>query len=280
MSGERAAPSLPTRELPAGFRAERARSFDGAALEYVVSEPVPGALAAVLVHGWGCHRGFFGPQLARLARDRQILALDLAGHGGSGPAERRYAIDEFARDVAAVADAAELDRFVAAGHSMGGAVAVDAARALGPRVPAVVTLDSLTYASVYPRIPDDRVTAAMAAYRADFPAAVRATMEPVFVEETPPALRAAILTEITATPREPGILAIGGLLSWDGEAAVAACAVPIACLNAQALFPESVGTPYLDRLDIELLDGVGHFLQLEAPTRVGAALGALLARVA
>lgn len=270
----------PTRELPTGFRIARARSFDGAALEYVVSAPVAGAPPALLIHGWGCHRGFFAHQLERLASTRQIVALDLAGHGSSDAAPRQYTIEEFARDVDAVATALDLDRFIPVGHSMGGAVAVETARVAGPRVPAVVAVDSLTYAAVYPRVPADRVEAAMASFRADFAAAVRATMEPLFVAETAGPLQHAILADITATPREPGTRALGGLLSWDGARAVETCPVPIRCLNAQALFAESAGTPYLDRLEIELLSGVGHFLQLEAPEAVGAALAALLARVA
>lgn len=272
--------TAPTRALPTGFRAARTRSFDRATLEYAISAPVAGAPPAMLIHGWGCHRGFFAHQLERLARSRQVVALDLAGHGASGAGRRNYAIEEFARDVAAVAAAAELERFIAVGHSMGGAVAVETARALGPRVPAVVAIDSLTYAAVYPQVPAERVETAVASFRADFAAAVRATMEPVFVAETPEPLRRAILAEISATPREPGIRAIGGLLAWDGARAVETCPAPIRCLNAQALFAESVGTPYLDHLEIELLGGVGHFLLLETPEEVGASLAALLARVA
>ena len=45
----------------------------------------------VFVHGWGCDRSYFAPQIEFFAPDHTVLALDLRGHGESGRLTRRLA---------------------------------------------------------------------------------------------------------------------------------------------------------------------------------------------
>lgn len=257
----------------------RTESVGGASIDYVVSTPDPSRGALVFIHGWGCNRSFWSHPLEALGRDFRCLAMDLAGHGASSAGDRVFRIEEFAQDVLAAVDATGLAEFIAIGHSMGGAVAVEVARLADARVRAVVAVDALTYPTVYPRIPEARVAAVVRAYRDDFRAAVHATMEPVFLPETDPALKAEILDALAATPREPGIAAIAGLLRWDGRVAIAACPAPIYCLCAEAFLDRGVVADYTEGVVIETIAGVGHFLMLEEPERFNDALRGLLRRI-
>lgn len=251
----------------------------GASIDYVVSAPDASRGELVLIHGWGCSRSFWSRVLEALGRDFRCLAMDLAGHGASSAGDRVFSIEEFARDVLAAIDAAGFGDFIAIGHSMGGAVAVEVARVVATRTRAVIAVDALTYPTVYPCVPEARVAEVVGAFRDDFRTAVDATMEPVFVPETDPALKAEILEALAATPREPGIAAIAGLLRWDGRAAIAACAAPIYCLCAESFLDREAVADYTEGVVIETIPGVGHFPMLEEPTRFNDALRGLLRRI-
>lgn len=85
----------------------------------------------LLVHGIGSRRGAWDPVVARLAGDRETIAVDLPGFGDSPPLP-----DGVTPDVAGLTDA--IERFVAAldldapphvaGNSLGGAIALELAR--------------------------------------------------------------------------------------------------------------------------------------------------------
>lgn len=81
----------------------------------------------VFVHGSGATHGLWRAQLARLADDYTITALDLSGHGESDDTHTEpgpETLDAYARDVLAVAAAVDADYLV--GNSLGGAVVLTA----------------------------------------------------------------------------------------------------------------------------------------------------------
>ena len=72
-----------------------------------------------------------------------MVALDLAGHGDSGVNREAWSMTNFGADVAAVADTLQLEDIILVGHSMGGQVALEAARLLKGRVKMIVGADTL-----------------------------------------------------------------------------------------------------------------------------------------
>ena len=94
----------------------------------------------VLTDGIGC-AGWIWRRLApELARDRRVVYWDYRGHGASGtPADpERTTLQECARDLVAVLDAAGIERAVLAGHSMGVQVVLDAWKRAPSRVAGLV----------------------------------------------------------------------------------------------------------------------------------------------
>jgi 3-oxoadipate enol-lactonase len=75
---------------------------------------------------------------AALATARRVVRYDARGHGASELTPSGYGWDELARDQLALADALGIDRFVAAGASMGAATALHAASIAPDRVVALV----------------------------------------------------------------------------------------------------------------------------------------------
>jgi pimeloyl-ACP methyl ester carboxylesterase len=84
----------------------------------------------VLLHGVGHRRQAWGAVLDRLSPHRDVIAVDLPGHGESPPipADGRPAVLEFMLgELAALFDDLGLDRPHVAGNSLGGRLALEAA---------------------------------------------------------------------------------------------------------------------------------------------------------
>jgi pimeloyl-ACP methyl ester carboxylesterase len=93
------------------------------------------------IHGLGGTKASFLPTIGALAGEFRVIAVDLPGFGDSvkplrAPFDARY----FARAMAAVLDAAGLDRAHVAGNSMGGRIGIEMALTLGERVDRLVLL--------------------------------------------------------------------------------------------------------------------------------------------
>jgi len=78
----------------------------------------------VFVHGYTGDITDWKYQVAEFSPDYRVLVLDLRGHGRSeAPADRSvYTIEEMARDVEALADAAGFGKYHLVGHSLGGTI--------------------------------------------------------------------------------------------------------------------------------------------------------------
>lgn len=81
----------------------------------------------VLVHGLGHRRQAWDAVLDRLTLHREVIALDLPGHGESPPlrhVDELSPIDEMVAEIAGLLDSLGLERPHVAGNSLGGALAL------------------------------------------------------------------------------------------------------------------------------------------------------------
>lgn len=84
----------------------------------------PGAPTVVLIHGWTATADTnFGHCFDALAGRARVLAFDQRGHGSGLRTRRPFRLADCADDVADVATALGVDRFIPVGYSMGGAIA-------------------------------------------------------------------------------------------------------------------------------------------------------------
>ncbi len=84
----------------------------------------------ILIHGAGGHHLSWPPEVRRLP-DMRVLAVDLPGHGKSAGVGH-HTIDDYATGILDFLEALKLNQAVLIGHSMGGAIAFQAA-AQAPR---------------------------------------------------------------------------------------------------------------------------------------------------
>lgn len=101
----------------------------------------------VLLHGLTASMDDWGPVADRLVdRGREVLGIDLRGHGHSTLGRDRYQVSLLARDLAMVLDTLDVRNAVLVGHSMGGmviqALAVNHAPVAAERVSGLVLVST------------------------------------------------------------------------------------------------------------------------------------------
>lgn len=228
----------------------------------------------LFVHSLAGNTTQWAAQLAHLRPRRRAVALDLRGHGRSRePADGTYAIEGLAGDVAAVADALDLERFVLVGHSAGGAVAVACAAHLGRRVAGLLLVDPNG---------DQRLLPAemLATFLADLePATYSDTVRAHWTRITEggdPTVRAAVIRDLESTPRHTFVEVFRALSAFEPIAALERYRGPTLSLIT-ALNETPISLHRLTRgLPHRLVSGTGHWIHMDKPDEFNRLLDAFL----
>ena len=249
-------------------------STDGVPIVYEVHGGARAdAPTLVLIHGWSCDRTYWGSQVGPLAERFRVVTLDLAGHGDSGFEREEWTIASYGADVAAVIEELDLEDVVLVGHSMGGDVAVDAARLVPERVAAMVWVDAYRQLGT-PHTPEE-IEAFVAPLRADFSTNTYAFVsENLFHAGTDSALVQRVARDMSEAPPE---IAVPSIESSFANGAV----VPVVLdeeldLPVVAINPDDGSTDVasMERygVDVVFMPDVGHFLMMEDPESFNALL--------
>ncbi len=118
-------------------------TIEGLQIRYrAAGDPRAGQGHRVLyVHGTGCNGRVWEHHMEAIAADHTPVAIDLPGHGDSqGDGFRGVA--DYAHFAIQLADALAWDRFVLAGHSLGGGVALAAALYRPDRLAGLLLIDT------------------------------------------------------------------------------------------------------------------------------------------
>ena len=246
----------------ASDREGHVRSADGVPVGFTVRGS--GDTALLFIHGGLADRGFWAPQLSGLTDRYRVVAIDLAGHGTSGRDRKAWTIPAFAEDVRAVALGLDLRRVVLIGNSLGGPVALEAARLLRGRAIGVVGVDTLHDATE--KLDPAQASARAAAFRKDFTGTCRAMVDQLFHKGAQQELHAWAERRMCAMPPEIGAGIMEGFGGYDVAAAFRGAGVPIRAINGD-LWPIDVArnrtvTPDFDAV---VMKNVGHYPMLERP---------------
>jgi len=225
----------------------------------------------VLIHGAGGNRLVWPAALRRLP-GATVYALDLPGHGRSGGAGRER-IGDYAADLVGFLDGVGEERAVLIGHSMGGAIAQTVALTAPERVSGLVLLSTGARLKVSPSI--------LEGLQRDFRAVVRLTAEWAWGPGADPALVAEGQRAMEETG--PQVL-LGDFLAcdrFDVRERVGEIRAPtlVATGSEDRMTPPRFGRWLADNIPgarFLLVEGAGHFLMLERPREVAAAVEAFL----
>lgn len=251
---------------------------DGVLLAY--DDVGSGAPPLLLVHGYACDRSAMARQAAHFAPAHRVVSVDLRGHGESDKPEGCYTIPAFADDLAWLCRELGLYRPVVVGHSLGGMIALDLAARYPDLAAAIVALDATIVPPASTGAMLGPVTEGLRgpAYRE----VLKQFLGAAFSPWDDPGRKARILAACDRLPEHVVRSTwLDGMLTWDSEAAVAACSTPI-------LYVDS-GLPNCDlerfrepcpHLMTGQTVGAGHFHQLEVPDQVNPMIDRFLTIVA
>jgi pimeloyl-ACP methyl ester carboxylesterase len=247
-----------------------ARSADGISIAYEVQGAGTPALA--FVHGWSCDRTYWRHQLPDFAQRHVVVAVDLAGHGGSGEGRAEYTMPAYGKDVAAVANELGLDEIVLVGHSMGGDVNVEAALELDARVVAQVWVD--VYFQLEHSRDDGDVQEIVGPLRRDFRGEVQKLARTMFLPDADPKVADWIVHDMSSAPPYVGLNEAA--YSLTNMAAMLEhmrrLRAPMVAINTDWR-PTNIESLASHGIRTVHMPGVGHFGMMEKPDEFNRLLG-------
>ena len=241
-------------------------SADGVPIAYEVQGS--GEPTLVFIHGWSGDGRYWRGQVPYFSQQHRVVTLDLAGHGHSGLEREDFTMPAFGEDVKAVLEDLNVEQALLIGHSMGGPVAVEAARLMPERVIGIVGVD--TFHHVAPQMSQSDLEQMLAPMQEDFTDAARHFVATMFIEETDAALRDWVIRDMTAAVPDVALSAFEamGARHIDGEAAqhFEELTVPVVAINAD-LWPTDVeaNRQLLPEFDAVIMEGSDHFLHMARP---------------
>jgi len=248
----------------AAVRTGSVKAGDGVRIVYDVRGG--GDTTLLFVHCWSCDRSFWRNQVDVFADKYQVVTLDLGGHGESGKDRKTWTVLGLADDVRAVADELKLQRIILVGHSMGGPVALEAARLLHGRALGAIAVDTLHDAGQAMTL--QMVQPIADKLKADFPGTMGSFMGSMFGKNADPAVRQWVETKARAANPAVAVALLLDFANLDFKKLFAGAGVPIRGIDAKPPYAPPINfegnRKYAD-FDAVALDDVGHFIQLERP---------------
>ena len=227
--------------------------------------------AVVLVHGSGGNSTVWRSQLEALADIARVIAIDLPGHGGS--AGSFATVDEAAEVVREFADALEVPKIVIGGHSIGGAIAQTFALAAPDRTAGVVLVGTGARLRVLPKLIDT--------LEHDHPAGVRFMTDLAVAAGASAPVKRRVFDETLRAPARSLIGAFRACDRFDVMTRLGEIKAPTLVVTGveDQLTPQKYAE-YLARhipgARLVLVPGAGHYVQIERPDEVSAAIRSFL----
>jgi pimeloyl-ACP methyl ester carboxylesterase len=227
-----------------------------------------GDTALLFLHGWCGDRAYWKHQVPVFAPDYRVVTLDQAGHGESGKNRKHWTVNSLAEDVEAVVKALDLKRVILIGHSMGGPVALVAAKRMPATVVAVIGVDTLQ--NVEFKMPEEMKQKFLGAFEKDFKGVMRMAIDGLVNEKTDPEVKQWLLTRAQVQDQNMALGLMRDMSALDTKKALKEAGKPVRCINSAGgyqFFQPTVVANNKKYADFEavLIDGVGHYPMLERP---------------
>jgi pimeloyl-ACP methyl ester carboxylesterase len=221
----------------------------------------------LLIHGSGGSRLDWPPGLRELSGSH-VTALDLPGHGDSSPPARDTVVD-YATAVAGLLGALGIDKTILAGHSLGGAIALQVALSYPEKVHGLVLVGTGARLRVHPEIMDRILTDP-----ADTAGLIASW---AYAEAAPQTVRDATLSQLLR--QDPSVVwgDYRACHHFDVMANLGAISVPsLVIVGRQDRMTPVKYSEYLARnipdAELVVIENAGHMVTLEQPEPVRGAI--------
>ncbi|HET9475213.1 MAG TPA: alpha/beta hydrolase [Steroidobacteraceae bacterium] len=245
---------------------------DGVHVQYRVYGS--GEPAVLFIHCWSCDSNYWREQVPAFKRKYTVITVDLAGHGGTDGNRSEWSIARFGQDVATAAAAIPNQQIILVGHSMGGPVAIEAARLLKNRVIGIIGVDTFNTIGA-PAPSKAQIDAIIKPFEADFIGHTRSLVtEHLFRPGGNRDLANKVAYDMSLSPPRTAIPSLRALFEYDFTQPLKEIAVPIMAIDSDLGEPvnETRIRKVLPKFRAVIIPGVGHFLMMENPQVFNAAL--------
>ncbi len=253
-------------------------SADGLPIHYTSHGDAEPAL--VFVHPWSGDGDYWDSQVAAFGAEHRVVRVDLGGHGKSGLEREDWTMAAFGADLNAVMDELKLEEVILVGHSMGGAVIVEAALAKPERVRGLVGVDNFHKLEL--ALTDEQIEGYLAWFESDFSTNVAVWVKQMFPAGVDSALAGRIAGDMAAAPPAVGLGSMRNLLHWsnDTRKPFAALPAPFLAINSDQQ-PTDREALLAARPDYQLriMAGGSHFLPQERPEEFNTLLAECIANL-
>ncbi|MCI0637365.1 MAG: alpha/beta hydrolase [Actinobacteria bacterium] len=224
----------------------------------------------LLLHAWPVDARMWEPQRGALPADLTVVAPDLPGFGGAELAGDVTTVAAAAAAALPAVDAAGVERVVVGGLSFGGYVAFEIWRRARERVAGLILANTRAVAD-----PEEAAAArlALAARLLDEGNVLAAEPPPLLAEDAPTELQEVVRSWIAdQSPRAIAAALLGMAERPDSTPDLATIDVPTLAITSsgdRVIAPE-ISTAMAAKIPgarLEILEGVGHLSNLEAPDR-------------
>lgn len=222
----------------------------------------------VFIHGAGGSALSWLPQKVYFERSNQVILIDLPGHGGSGGSSSD-SIDAYAEALGNALDSMGGSPAYIAGHSMGGAVAMQLAVSRPSLARGLILIGTGARLKVHPEI--------LQGILRDKEATARTILDTAFSDVVPSALKDKVFTDYM---KNDALTIFNDFTACDGfdlMGGLDAITVPtlIVCGTADRFTPPkyshylAAGIP---GAQLELIADAGHMVMIEKPAEVNTAI--------
>jgi pimeloyl-ACP methyl ester carboxylesterase len=257
---------------PDPIRTGQAISPDGVTIHCAIrgeDDPI-----LVFVHGWCCNGYYWSNQFEHFAPNHRVVTVDMAGHGASHRNRENYTVESFGADVVAVLDEFNLDDVILVGHSMGGAVIVEAALAAPGRIIGLVGVDNFQNVNI--DLSPEQITEKVESMGEDFRRSTYKLVQGLFSADADSILVHEVAVDMSTAPSLVALSALEGYLRWSAEKGpdrIKALSAPLVNINSPMYdTDEDAMRALVPDYRLWIMTGVGHFPMLEDPERFNTTL--------
>jgi pimeloyl-ACP methyl ester carboxylesterase len=252
------------------------KSADGVSIAYRVEGS--GNPTLVFIHGGSCDKSYWDSQVSYFAQKYRVVAVDLAGHGESGLDRDRWTMAAFGEDVTAVVNHLNLEQIVLIGHSMGGAVILEAAQRIHG-VLGIIGVDQ--FMDVNSKV-DQAYLDQLAALRSSPDEVVRAAIgqfvSGLFIDKSDPTLVEKITLDMSS---EPMLNSAEEFHRYDLGQALEKVTIPVWCISSDYHpFDLEAARQHCPSFEVVFMSGVGHFVMMEDPETFNTLLEGIVRKLA
>lgn len=251
----------------------RFATYDGAKVHYKSLGDPASKTAVVFIHGFSCDLTSWRAQAPAFDGKARMIFVDLPGHGKSDHPAVDYTMDRFASAVEAVMRDAGIEKALLVGHSMGTPVARQFWRKFPAKTLGIAAVDGALKSYFKDEAQADAFVARFSG--PDFEKTLGGFLDSTFVPSTPDSVKADVRRMSAGFPAHVAASAMKGMFApaiWTDDA----IKVPLLVLVAKSGMWSADYFAYVRTLNpgvtIVEVPGAGHFVMMEKPAEVNAAL--------